>query len=463
MPNYLEYVTYGGTTYTIRDISAIKTVENQQPDASGNVTLSSKADDVSVVHKANSETITGNKTFSASPIIKDDAVSPIINFVGSDNESVSGSISLGNAGVSAHTETYGNSCFEFHHFSPSSNGSSLTAYKETFSLPSVTANRTSSVAYKIITTKNCSDIISSDIKGVAHSDEIAIVVNGNTASQNVAEGEYVAVVNSTITNIADGLYVSNNDVDAGVAFTDADLTSASKGGLNENLSLISQNTEDISTNASAIATNTDNIATNTQNISSNTTAIATNSTNISKNTTSINKLQSEVGIVIDGKTSSYNVSVGDIVVVKNSTISGISDGLYKTTSAVSAGTAFTSAKLSAISTGLGNAFGHPISVENGGTGKTTIADVAHRIGVYHSQLGASASTTFTMVGNVGFLFGRRGGTYIAALVGYWDSGATVISSSGTTPTITTAANSNAVGVKNNLTIALPVIFITGYS
>lgn len=65
-------------------------------------------------------------------------------------------------------------------------------------------------------------------------EEIAIVVTGNTATMNISTGDFVVVVASTISGIADGLYRAVNNVTAGVAITSADLdnTSTAKGGFN---------------------------------------------------------------------------------------------------------------------------------------------------------------------------------------------------------------------------------------
>lgn len=59
----------------------------------------------------------------------------------------------------------------------------------------------------------------------------------------------------------------------------------------------------------------------------------------------------EIGIVVTGNTASQNVTSGQYVTVRNSTISGISDGLYKASANVSAGTAFTSSNLTAVPNG----------------------------------------------------------------------------------------------------------------
>ena len=59
----------------------------------------------------------------------------------------------------------------------------------------------------------------------------------------------------------------------------------------------------------------------------------------------------EVGIVITGKRPSTAVTVGQYVIVRNSTISGISDGLYTAKAALSPSTDVTAANLMAVSAG----------------------------------------------------------------------------------------------------------------
>ena len=79
----------------------------------------------------------------------------------------------------------------------------------------------------------------------------------------------------------------------------------------------------------------------------------------------LSKLRDELGIVIDGNTASINVTSGQYVIVKDSTISGVTDGLYKSTANVSAGNAFTSADLTAQSNGGLNAIAdHVRNVES---------------------------------------------------------------------------------------------------
>ena len=66
----------------------------------------------------------------------------------------------------------------------------------------------------------------------AASDNLAVIVSGDTASVNVSTGDYVLVVGSTIANVDDGLYIANSGVTAGTPFVSSNLTATSKGGLN---------------------------------------------------------------------------------------------------------------------------------------------------------------------------------------------------------------------------------------
>lgn len=65
-------------------------------------------------------------------------------------------------------------------------------------------------------------------------EEIAIVVTGDTATQNIELGNYVVVKASTIAGITDGLYVAISNVSANTPLTSVNLSNATtgKGGLN---------------------------------------------------------------------------------------------------------------------------------------------------------------------------------------------------------------------------------------
>lgn len=68
----------------------------------------------------------------------------------------------------------------------------------------------------------------------------------------------------------------------------------------------------------------------------------------------IRNFENELDIVIVGNTASVNVTAGQYVTVRDSTITGITDGIYKATANVAAGTAFVAANLSAVTSGALN-------------------------------------------------------------------------------------------------------------
>lgn len=63
-------------------------------------------------------------------------------------------------------------------------------------------------------------------------ESMAIVIRGNQSVSNVAAGQYVVVVDSTITGVYDGLYTAVNSKAAGSTFVAADLTQVTNGGFN---------------------------------------------------------------------------------------------------------------------------------------------------------------------------------------------------------------------------------------
>lgn len=69
--------------------------------------------------------------------------------------------------------------------------------------------------------------------------ELDVIINGNTASVNVTSGQFVTVINSTITGITDGIYKATANVSAGTAFTSSNLQSVTSGALNDLNSQIS--------------------------------------------------------------------------------------------------------------------------------------------------------------------------------------------------------------------------------
>ena len=74
---------------------------------------------------------------------------------------------------------------------------------------------------------------------------------------------------------------------------------------------------------------------------------------ISNNADEISNIEEGIAIVINGNTAAVNVSAGQYVYVKGSTITGITDGLYKAVNAIVSGTAFTSADLDNTDTASG--------------------------------------------------------------------------------------------------------------
>ena len=69
-----------------------------------------------------------------------------------------------------------------------------------------------------------------DLQTLAKS--IGRVVNGNTSTTGASQGQYVVLLNSTISGRADGLYTAAQAIPANTAITSAYLTASSTGGLN---------------------------------------------------------------------------------------------------------------------------------------------------------------------------------------------------------------------------------------
>lgn len=81
----------------------------------------------------------------------------------------------------------------------------------------------------------------------------------------------------------------------------------------------------------------------------------------------INSLQKSLGIVLNGNTTSVAVAAGQYVIVENSTISGITDGLYTAAAAWDAGFTVTAAYLTAVPNGGLNALNSEIEKHTLGT------------------------------------------------------------------------------------------------
>lgn len=75
----------------------------------------------------------------------------------------------------------------------------------------------------------------------------------------------------------------------------------------------------------------------------------------------INSLQNSLGIVLNGNTTSVAVAAGQYVIVENSTITGITDGLYTAASAWEAGFTVTAAYLTPVTNGGLNSLSSKIS------------------------------------------------------------------------------------------------------
>lgn len=63
-------------------------------------------------------------------------------------------------------------------------------------------------------------------------DEVGIIITGNRPSMAVTTGQYVIVRNSTISGIADGLYIANTALSPSTDVAAANLTTVNGGGLN---------------------------------------------------------------------------------------------------------------------------------------------------------------------------------------------------------------------------------------
>lgn len=86
-------------------------------------------------------------------------------------------------------------------------------------------------------------------------EDIAILVNTDYATQAITSGQYVIVINSTITGITDGIYKAVNNVSANTSLTSADLTTISNGGLNDLLQVINNFKDDVDTSTTTTITN----------------------------------------------------------------------------------------------------------------------------------------------------------------------------------------------------------------
>ena len=152
--------------------------------------------------------------------------------------------------------------------------------------------------------------VGGNTQGIAQiQSETDIMINGATSTSNVTIGQFVTVRNSSITGIADGVYKALANVTAGTSFVAANLQAVTGGALNKIVS---------DTNAM------------------------------------IQQQENDMDIVVRGNTASVNVTAGQFVTVRDSTIANISDGVYKAANNVSSGVPFTDADLNDISSGALN-------------------------------------------------------------------------------------------------------------
>ncbi len=172
-----------------------------------------------------------------------------------------------------------------------------------------------------------------------------------------------------------------------------------------------------------------------------------------------------IGVVITGNRPSRAVTAGQYVIVRNSTISGITDGLYTANATLSPSVNVTAANLSAVPSGGLNAV-RPISL--GGTGASSELYARLNLETVHANyfvVGGGQTTTLTLRGAQAFFMiaagtaATRHGLYIVSKV----------QSDATAPTITTIHNASgitltagnaSITVQNNAGNAVTLICIT---
>lgn len=116
--------------------------------------------------------------------------------------------------------------------------------------------------------------------------------------------------------------------------------------------------------------------------------------------TRISGLQGEIGYVVDGKQCANAVATGKYVIVRNSTITGVTDGLYTAAKAITANTDINSTYLTAVS--------------SGGVANSLYDRIANmKISTYESTLDNTSATntfstgiTFTNYAVVGIVVGN---------------------------------------------------------
>ena len=101
---------------------------------------------------------------------------------------------------------------------------SVSAFPVTGSSAILYIDKSSNRIYRWDSTNSTYKNITTDLTDFLEKADTAIIVDGNTASIDVGDGDYVIVKNSTISGITDGLYRTNDAVLAGVSFTSSNLS-----------------------------------------------------------------------------------------------------------------------------------------------------------------------------------------------------------------------------------------------
>lgn len=119
----------------------------------------------------------------------------------------------------------------------------------------------------------------------------------------------------------------------------------------------------------------------------------------------IEGLQDALGIVVDGDQAAVSASTGQYIILKNSTITGCTDGLYTATKAIPANTAIDNTYLSAVSGGGLNALNTQIITKKlnvsftDGYASVAISDVSSSATVVISRR-AHAPSSLIIAANV---------------------------------------------------------------
>lgn len=172
-----------------------------------------------------------------------------------------------------------------------------------------------------------------------------------------------------------------------------------------------------------------------------------------------------IGIVVTGKRPSIAVTAGQYVIVRNSTISGISDGLYTANSALSPSTNVTAANLSAVLSGGLNMVA-PISL--GGTGANAENQARKNLETAFARrfvIGASQTITLSCSGIQAFLMvaagtaATRHGLYIVGKVTSDESSPIITPIYNASGIVLTAGNAS-ITVQNSAGSSLTLICIT---